>query len=155
MGLQKELGLKNPILNQAHETVLGIVYTASLLNKQGSRLLRKFGLTEAQFNILMLLRHQSDNGRMNQTVLGDMLLVNRSNVTGLVDRLERDGLVRRVDDPEDRRVNLVEMTEAGRERLAIAKVDYFARVEQVLAGLSVEQRKALVELLDSVRRQAQ
>ena len=155
MGLQKELGLKNPILNQAHETVLGIVYTASLLNKQGSRLLRKFGLTEAQFNILMLLRHQSDNGRMNQTVLGDMLLVNRSNVTGLVDRLERDGLVRRVDDPEDRRVNLVEMTEAGREGLAIAKVDYFARVEKVLAGLSVEQRKMLVGLLESVRRQAQ
>lgn len=153
MGIQEELRLQNPILNQAHETVLGIVFTGSLLTKLGGRLLRRFDLTDAQFNILMLLRHQAEGGRITQTRLGEMLLVNRSNVTGLVDRLERDGLVRRIADPEDRRINLVELTVAGLERLEQAKQDYYDYIETVMAGLSEEQRKALAGLLENVRRQ--
>jgi len=69
---QEELGMKNSVVNQAPETMLGIVDTGTLLNRQG-RPLRRFGLTEAQFNILMLLRRQPDNGRMNQARLVGLL----------------------------------------------------------------------------------
>ena len=89
MSLQDELGLENSIKNRAHEALLNVVLTGTLLVKEGDRVLRPFGLTDAQFNVLMLLKYQSDHGEMNQTSLGNMLLVNRSNVTGLIDRLEQ------------------------------------------------------------------
>ena len=89
MSLQNELGFINPIETRAHEALMNVVLTSALLVKQGHRLMRPFGLTDAQFNVLMLLKYQSDNGELNQTDLGNMLVVNRSNVTGLVDRLEQ------------------------------------------------------------------
>lgn len=150
-GLQEELGLARPIEHPAHEPVLSIVYTATLLQKRGGRLLRAHGLTDAQFNVLMLLHHQGDNGRMSQVRLGRLLLVNRSNVTGLVDRMERDGLVRREDDPQDRRVNLVAITEEGEKTLAGAMQEYYPMLEKVMADLSTAQRGTLMELLGSVR----
>ena len=103
---------------------------AALLQKRGARLLREHGLTDAQFNVLMLLHHQGERGRMSQIRLGRLLLVNRSNVTGLVDRMERDGLVRREDDPDDRRVNLVAITEKGMEVLGGAMAAYYPMLDE-------------------------
>jgi len=88
MGLQKELGLTNPFMHKGHETVLNIVLTGTLLAKEGNRILQPFGLTDAQFNVLMLLKYQASGGRINQTNLGNMMLVNRSNITGLIDQLD-------------------------------------------------------------------
>ena len=150
--LQAELGLARPIIYPAHEPVLGIVYTATLLEKQGGRLLRRHGLTDAQFNVLMLLHHQGERGRMSQVRLGELLLVNRSNVTGLVDRMERDSLVRREDDPDDRRVNLVAITDKGEGVLAGAMADYYPMLDQVMAGLNDSERRKLMELLGRVRK---
>ena len=135
MSLQKELGLRTPLQYLGGETVLNIIHTGSLLVKEGDRVFKPLGLTDSWFNILMLIRYQSENGRINQSELGRMLLVNRSNVTGLVDRMERAGLVRRVDDPQDRRVNMVEMTAKGLETLERAYEIYRERIEQILAGL--------------------
>jgi DNA-binding MarR family transcriptional regulator len=149
--LQAELGLARPIVYPAHEPVLSIVYTATLLEKHGGRLLRGHGLTDAQFNVLMLLHHQGERGRMSQVRLGELLLVNRSNVTGLVDRMERDGLVRREDDPGDRRVNLVAITDRGEGVLAGAMAQYYPMLDRVMEGLSDTERGKLMELLGRVR----
>lgn len=151
-GLQGELGLVRPLVHPTHEPVLSIVYTATLLEKRAGRLLRAHGLTGAQFNVLMLLHHQGERGRMSQVRLGRLLLVNRSNVTGLVDRMERDGLVRREDDPGDRRVNLVAITDKGEEVLAGAMTDYYPMLDRVMAGLEQSERNRLMELLGRVRK---
>ena len=74
------------------------------------------GLSEGRFQILVRLRHMPD-GRMAMGELAEMLAVSPRTVTGLVDNLERDGLVRRVDDPTDRRSVYAEVTEDGRERV--------------------------------------
>jgi DNA-binding MarR family transcriptional regulator len=152
MSLQKELGFPQPIEQAAHEAVLGLVLTGSLLAKEGSRVLRPFGLTDSQFNVLMILKYQSKDGRLNQAGLGRMLLVNRSNVTGLVDRMEQAGLVRRVVEPEDRRVNQVELTAEGALALERASQAYFERLEEVMSGLSPEQYHELSGMLEKVRR---
>jgi DNA-binding MarR family transcriptional regulator len=75
-----------------------------------------FGLSEGRFQILIRLQHMPD-GRMTMGELADMLQVSPRTVTGLVDNLERDGLVRRVDDPNDRRSVYAEVTDNGRERV--------------------------------------
>ena len=153
MGLYHELSYKKPFKFQVEETLLSIVHTGNLLSKDGQRLLRPLGLTDAQFNVLMLLEHHCDEGRLSQTKLGKMLLVNRSNVTGLVDRMEKAGLVRRVADREDRRVNQLEMTEAGGRVLEKAYKEYFSRIEDIMSTLSGKEQNNLSEMLEKVRRQ--
>jgi DNA-binding MarR family transcriptional regulator len=76
----------------------------------------QFGLSEGRFQILVRLKHQPD-GRFTMGELAEMLDVSPRTVTGLVDNLERDGLVKRVDDPSDRRSVYAELTEQGRERI--------------------------------------
>ena len=76
----------------------------------------RFGLSEGRFQILVRLKHQP-TGRFTMGELAEMLDVSPRTVTGLVDNLERDGLVRRVDDPVDRRSVYAELTDQGRERI--------------------------------------
>ena len=54
MGLQSELNLPNPFINQVHVAAINIVLTASYLSKEGDRVLREYGLTDAWFNVLTL-----------------------------------------------------------------------------------------------------
>lgn len=151
MGIREELGLPRPVESAAHEAVLNILVTANLLAKEGEKLVAPFRVTEAQFNVLMLLRHQSQGGSLDQTALGRMLVVNRSNVTGLVDRMERAGLVARSPDPGDRRVKRVSLTAKGRKAAEAAERPYFDRVEGVLGALGADERRGLVRKLEKLR----
>jgi DNA-binding MarR family transcriptional regulator len=76
----------------------------------------RYGLSEGRFQILIRLHHV-DGGRLAMGELAEMLDVSPRTVTGLVDNLERDGLVKRVDAPADRRSVYAEITDPGRERL--------------------------------------
>ena len=58
MSLKNELGLQKPFSHRAHEAIFNIVVTGTLLTKDGEKLLRPCGLTDAQFNVLMLLKYQ-------------------------------------------------------------------------------------------------
>ena len=151
MSIQEELGFTNPITHSGHETILNIVLTGSMLAKESDRLLRPLGLTDAQFNILMLLRFQAKGGAINQTCIGGMLLVNRSNVTGLVDRIEKAGWVERVPDPKDRRVNMVRLTTDGKRLVDRAEKAYFKRVEELMGSISKKERQQLCLILERLR----
>src|SRR4030088_2190879 len=76
----------------------------------------RFGLSEGRFQILVRLHHQP-SGRFTMGELAEMLDITPRTVTGLGDNLERDGLVKRVDDPSDRRSVYAEITDQGRERV--------------------------------------
>lgn len=76
----------------------------------------RFGLSEGRFQILVRLKHQP-SGRFTMGELAEILDVTPRTVTGLVDNLERAGLVKRVDDPNDRRSVYTELTDQGRERI--------------------------------------
>src|SRR5204863_10031132 len=76
----------------------------------------RFGLSEGRFQILVRLKHQP-SGRFTMGELAEMLDITPRTVTGLVDNLERDRLVRRVADPADRRSVYAEITDQGRDRV--------------------------------------
>jgi DNA-binding MarR family transcriptional regulator len=153
MSIQQELGLLRPIEIPGHEALINTVLTGSMMTKEGDRLLRPLGLTDAQFNILMLLKYQSESGRINQTQLGQMLLVNRSNVTGLVDRMEQAGWVERTAESGDRRVKMVQLTPSGRKLLERAEKAYYLRVDEIMGGLSANEVRQLCRLLERIRLQ--
>lgn len=151
MSLREELGLTSPIENPAYEVATNIRLTGNLLAKEGDRILRPLGLTDSQFNVLMLLAYQSQNGEMNQTILGNMLLVNRSNVTGLIDRMEHAGWVKRASNTEDRRVNLIKITRKGQTILNKAEKLYFDHLNSVINKLVNKDQKQIVRLLEKFR----
>lgn len=152
MSLKEELRFTHPIEGRAHEAVLNIVYTGKLLDKEAYRILRPYGLTDSQFNVMMLLKYQTEDGESDQTRLGDMLLVNRSNMTGLVDRMEQAGWVERVADANDRRVNRVRLTKTGNALLETAEAVYNESIEKIMQQVSDEDAKRICRLLERVRK---
>ena len=151
MSLYEEIGFYRPFIHKGHETLLNIVVTSTLLVKEAQQILRPTGLTDAQFNILLMLNGQTENGRLNQTELGKMLLVNRSNVTGLIDRMEKNGLVKRFPDLVDRRVNLIQITGKGDDVLKNAQKLYYKRIEELTSVLSEDEDNNLRKILDKIR----
>lgn len=152
MALQDEMRFIHPIKGRAHEAVLNLIYTGKQLDKEAYRILRPLGLTDSQFNVLMLLKYQTEKGVSDQTALGRMLLVNRSNITGLIDRMEQAGWVARLADADDRRVNRVRLTKEGEHLLEQAEAVYNQRIEEIMSGLGEDELKRVCRLLERVRK---
>ncbi|MEP6989638.1 MAG: MarR family transcriptional regulator [bacterium] len=104
---------------------------------------RDFGLTESQFAVLEALVHL---GALSQGQLCQKILRSGSNVTTVVDNLERDGLVTRERDEADRRVQIVELTEKGRTLVGSAIPVHVQRVSRAMQVLSPEEQRELGRL---------
>ena len=96
----------------ATEAVMNTIRTADMAFDRIGKLLRPLGVSAAGGLVLGQLR---DRGAMSPSELGERLIVTRATVTGLLDSLERRGLVLRSANPDDRRSLLVEITPAGLE----------------------------------------
>jgi DNA-binding MarR family transcriptional regulator len=138
----------------APQLIHDIVATADLFLRESTRLFRPFGLTAPQFNVLTILAKRSDAEGLSQRELADTLVVDRSNVTGLVDRMETAGWVRRADDPEDRRVYRVQLTAKGRKLWQKVSPGYDQVVGQVTARLGEKQMQDTLALLTTLREDA-
>jgi DNA-binding MarR family transcriptional regulator len=115
-------------------------------------LFRPLGLTGAQYNVLNVLAGRKAG--MSQRELSEALVVDRSNVTGLLDRMERAGWVRRADDPKDRRVYRVTLTASGRQLWKKANPRYLEGVAGVTRGLSAARIRTGVTLLRQLEKDA-
>jgi DNA-binding MarR family transcriptional regulator len=110
----------------------------------------RYRLSEGRFVVLIML-HTTAGGEMCCSDIAESTGVSRATVTGLLDGLERDGLIRRVDYPEDRRRITVALTANGRRLLDELLPDHLCRIESVMANLTKSERKTLRALLDKVR----
>ena len=94
-----------------------------------------------------MIGYIAENGPMNQTQLAAALVLGRAATGSLVDQLEKRDLVQRVPDPDDRRVWLVENTDAGAElAVEIVSVDVQLR-KRLRSGITREERQQLADLL--------
>jgi len=107
-------------------------------------------VTAAQLNALLILRAAEPAG-MLMGEIGRKLVVTRSNVTGLVDRLERRGLVVRADH-EDRRATVVRLTPAGAGLLESIVPAHARMLADLTACLTDRQKQTLIRLLTTLRR---
>ena len=83
--------------------------------------------------------------------LSQMMLVNRANITSLIDRMEKADLVVRTPVPGDRRYNAIKLTEHGREVLLEVEERYLAAVAMVMSPLSKEEQDQLMNMLERLR----
>ena len=111
--------------------------------------LKSVGLSVAKYKVLSQIAKSKEPVPLR--LLAEEQQCVASNVTTLVDRLETDGLVRRVDDPADRRSKRAELTELGREKVE-AGATVVAEVEAAFAeSLGPTERLALAKVLSSLR----
>ncbi len=115
------------------DLVAAVMATADSFLRESQRLFRPHGLTGAQYNVINILALTPAG--ISQRELGDRLVVDRSNVTGLLDRLEKNDWVRRDDHPEDRRVYRISLTPAGRALWAKITPLYLDVVSQITREL--------------------
>jgi MarR family transcriptional regulator, 2-MHQ and catechol-resistance regulon repressor len=100
-------------------------------------------LTPSQFAVLEALYHL---GSMTQGEVGAKILKSTSNITTVIDNLERDGLVRRERDAKDRRVIHIHLTEAGISKVETLFPNHVAALVEIFSILSAREQDALGEL---------
>lgn len=150
MSLHKEIKLKQPLASVNHEALLSLVRTSSLMQKLSDRFFSQFGLTDVQFNILMILKEHGSAG-LSQQELSEHLIVTKSNVVGLIDRLERSGFVKRMSHPSDRRFNQIVLTPKGGKLELKIEESYFAEVDKMMNALTTSQKKSVIQAMEKIR----
>jgi len=131
--------------------VFNIVRTHSYVSPYIDQTLKTSRLTGAQFNTLIALDAAGEQGLLMGEI-GDRLVVTRSNVTGLIDRLENQGLVERCE-ADDRRATRVRLTAEGRRALDEVLPAYRGAVEELTGCLTAAEKAVLVRLLTKLRRE--
>jgi len=126
-------------------------WLASQLARRGAALvgeaLAKEGVRRQHFAVLTSLAEQ---GAASQAELGRRLWIDRSDLHALVTELDRDGLVARVRDPEDRRRNVVTLTPHGKTLLRRLDKRVDAAQTALLEPLSAGERREVIRLLERV-----
>jgi DNA-binding MarR family transcriptional regulator len=111
--------------------------------------LRPFGLTFARYEGLVLLLH-SRRGLLPLGKMGQRLMIHPTSVTNIIDRLEQQGLVRRLPHPTDGRTTLAELTDEGR-RLAQRATKAVNQMAFGLDGLSTSDLQQLMRIIRKLR----
>lgn len=133
----------------AAECVVNLIRTENLVVAELDRLFRRHGLTGPGFNVLMII--DGAHGPLSPHEIGDRRLVTRGTVTGLLDTLEKQRLVRRTPHPDDRRRLLIELTDGGRALLAEVCIELFPAQAEMISALSERQKDTLVALLGKLQ----
>lgn len=148
--LQSEIKQNKPFATLEHEAILGLLRTAAIVDHASDELLRPFGLTGTQFNVLRILRGAGQQGLCGREI-GERMITRVPDVPRLLDRLEKAELISRERDPNDRRHVTARITTKGRDLLE--KVGNLASnpIEQRFSRLSPDQLQTLIEALDVIR----
>ncbi len=113
------------------------------------RLRERFSISLARFDYMAQLYRYRDGLKMR--VLSRYLMVTGGNVTGLTDELERDGLVVRVDSPDDRRTFIVQLTDKGRCAFEAMAQEHESWLLELFAGIDASTVKQLHGQLGALR----
>jgi MarR family 2-MHQ and catechol resistance regulon transcriptional repressor len=104
-------------------------------------------LSATEFGVLELLYHK---GPTPLGAIAGRLLMATGSITYVVDQLEKQGFVRRVACPKDRRVIYAELTAAGQERMAGIFPEHAEAIRQAMAGLTTGEQETLTGLLEKL-----
>lgn len=147
--LQSELKKKGPFESVEQEALLNILRTSDLFENRLGRLFREYGLTSSQYNVLRILR--GEGKPLPSLEIADRMIQVVPAITGLIDRLEKQKLVRRERCAEDRRVVYVEITDKALDTLKKLDKPLEALHQSLIGHLSRKDLKELSRLLEKAR----
>ena len=141
----------NPV-RPAEQAFRELLRLYGLLERVMQPYFARFGISGSQWGVLRTLHRAEQEGHsgLRLTDLGSRLLIRPPSVTGIIDRLQRAGLVVRDDAPDDLRSKRVALTARGHELVARVLAVHGGQIEKVLGVLSEAQQKQLYHLLNRV-----
>jgi DNA-binding MarR family transcriptional regulator len=117
-----------------------------------SGLREEFGTTLPRFDLMAQLERRREGLKMNE--LSRLLMVTGGNVTAIVDQLEKEGMVERLDEPDDRRAFRIRLTPTGEKSFAEMARTHEQWIVGLLGGLSRREQDELLRLLAKVKTHA-
>jgi DNA-binding MarR family transcriptional regulator len=148
--LRDEIQQRKPFGSLEEEAHLNVIRTAAQLSDEFEQLLKPYGISGAQYNVLRILRG-AESGELCRNEIRDRMVTRMSDMTRLLDRMENAGLVARTRGSEDRRLVTTRLTPKGRRLLAELDPVVAEAHRARLRHLSREQLRMLAELLSDVR----
>ncbi len=148
--LKHEIQQTRPFESLEQETHLNLQRTASELGSPFLKYLKQHGLSFSLYNILRILRGQKGKG-LSCSGIGERMVSRDSDITRLIDRLLKQGLVERTRSEEDRRVVLTSINSLGMKTLKKLDKPMSVLDKESLGHLTIEEKKQLNRLLDKAR----
>lgn len=129
------------------EVIYSMALLYNLVNAEISSYLRDFNLSAGKLNILIAIRHQGKGKGLTQVEISRHLIVSPSNMTKMIDKLEKDELVERKALEGDRRVNIINVTKKGMTLLDGIWSDYNLKLKGLVGKISQEKQTKLASIL--------
>lgn len=146
---QPNVELTMEIEDPHQKAMVSFWWTSTLLKRAARQFFKDHGSSEADFNLLVTVLRAT--GPLTQNDLSQQLLVDKSNVTGLLDGLEKAGLVKRNAVPGDRRRYHVTLTAKGRKRALDLEERYGKQVAVLMSAYTAAEREELIRLTRKLR----
>ncbi len=132
--------------------MMAIVRVAERFKKNSSAVVKKWGLTFSQYNVLRVL-DASENGQNTMRNVNRIMLVSSANMTGIAKRLEKNGFIIRTSDPSDDRLKRLQITPDGIQVLKDISDRKERSLRRYLMKYSDKQKSALMETLREILEQ--
>lgn len=148
MKLEEEIKQKS-FNSPYHRLTVNILFTASWLNTQMIRVLKPFGITPQQYNVLRILRGQNQKPA-SVGLIQERMLDKSSNASRLIDKLVEKKLIDRKTCPEDRRQVDIRINQKGLDLLQDVEPNV-DQMDSVFKSLSEEEATLAGDLIDRLR----
>lgn len=149
MSIFRELGVREGKDRVNEEVIYNIAKAYTVIDNIISGFLSKYDLSPAKFNILLMIKHVGLNKGISQNEISKRLLVTTSNITHMIDKLEKEKYVERISQKGDRRVNLIRITKKGAALLDSIWPQYKEKVNAMISKIYLDkEKKTLIDLLD-------
>jgi DNA-binding MarR family transcriptional regulator len=126
------------------KALIALTRCAQNVHKREYKTIKEGGLTVSQFAVLEILYHK---GNLRVCEIINKILATGGNMTVVIDNLAKDELVKRCIDPSDRRVNLISITEKGRELINNIFPNHLENINEIFSVLTIEEKENLIGIL--------
>ncbi len=130
----------------SNKVIIEMIRINDMLTEVHDRFFSKYDISNARFNVLVILYKGLEQER-HLSKIGEQMLVSSANITGLIDGLEKQKLVKRVRNEKDRRKVIAKITDLGKEIIEEIIENYIIWSNNLMGILESEEKKQLLELL--------
>jgi DNA-binding MarR family transcriptional regulator len=148
MRLEDEI-MQKSFKNEYDKLSVNLIFTVNWLSGHHSKIMKAFGISAQQFNVLRILKGQSPNPS-SLVMIRERMLDKESNASRLIDKLEKSGLTKRVQCPNDRRQVEITITEKG-DRLLEQLNPKVEEISSCMKSINEQEAEVLNKLLDKLR----
>lgn len=146
--VKKQIGQKS-FATTEQEAIVSLLFTAQSIRVTLEELCQPEGITLSQFNILRILKGIYPNAHPRAEIRKRML--DKADVTRLIDKLEAAGLVERIDPTHDGRHSLTKIAAKGLRLLDRLDSGFTQAHKKILSGLTKKELSLLIELVNKIK----